>query len=93
VREKAAQKITEATCAEKENSGIETQAGGAKEAANKDQARLTSPNQCLQCFDSCFHLLHFSSIEEAALRFLSDSICALLTAAKRLGGKMNYTAR
>jgi hypothetical protein len=29
--------------------------------------------------------LHFSPIEEAALRFLSDSICALLTAAKRPG--------
>ena len=58
-RKRAAQKITEATCAEKENSELKTQAGGAKEAANKDQARLTSPNQCLQCFASCFHQLAF----------------------------------
>src|SRR4029077_4193929 len=32
--------------------------------------------------------LHFSSIEGAALRFLSHSICSLLTAAKRAGGKI-----
>src|SRR5262249_5661998 len=39
-RERAAQKIAEASCAEEENSGIETQASGTKEAANENQARL-----------------------------------------------------
>jgi hypothetical protein len=37
--------------------------------------------------------LHFLSVEGAALRFLSRSICSLLTAAKQAGGKMNCAER
>ena len=46
-------------CGEEENSGIETQARGAKEAANKDQRGLISPNQFRQRFNACFHQLAF----------------------------------
>jgi hypothetical protein len=40
-----------------------------------------------------FISLHFSPVEGAALRFLSNSIYSLLTVAKRAGGKMNCAAR